>query len=132
MNKFEGYTGPNTGHGHVYPRADGNRARCGGASMCETCAADYVKKKMGDKVEVAYLDSDLWEMLKVAFAIGRPLSKAEIAILENFIEPRLNRIHNDEDRMDLFKIAVVVSGDQPTADEIAKRAYAAGFRKVTP
>ena len=34
----------NTGHGHVYPRADGTRARCGGPMLCSECARDFVEK----------------------------------------------------------------------------------------
>lgn len=30
----------NQGHGHVWPRPDGSRARCGGARMCAKCAKD--------------------------------------------------------------------------------------------
>lgn len=30
----------NTGHGHVRPRADGAKARCGGPAICPTCAAE--------------------------------------------------------------------------------------------
>lgn len=28
------------GHGHVHPRADGVKARCGGPALCSRCAAD--------------------------------------------------------------------------------------------
>lgn len=28
------------GHGHVYPRSDGVRARCGGPGMCKRCSVD--------------------------------------------------------------------------------------------
>lgn len=35
----------NTGHGHVYPRPDGNRARCGGPSMCAECAKDLARQQ---------------------------------------------------------------------------------------
>jgi len=34
----------NTGHGWVYPRPDGMKARCGGPAMCSTCAADATRK----------------------------------------------------------------------------------------
>lgn len=34
----------NTGHGHVFPRADGVRARCGGPSICAECARDLARK----------------------------------------------------------------------------------------
>ena len=31
----------NIGHGHVFKRPDGVKARCGGPSMCSECAQDY-------------------------------------------------------------------------------------------
>lgn len=37
----------NKGHGHVFPRADGVRARCGGPRLCSVCAADQVRKDSG-------------------------------------------------------------------------------------
>lgn len=39
-----GAPGQNTGHGHVYPRPDGARARCGGPGLCRQCAADAARK----------------------------------------------------------------------------------------
>lgn len=32
----------NTGHGHVKPRDDGIKARCGGPNMCLVCAYELV------------------------------------------------------------------------------------------
>jgi len=40
-----GSEGSNTGHGHVYPRPDGARARCGGPSICKDCARDLARKE---------------------------------------------------------------------------------------
>jgi hypothetical protein len=34
---------PNTGHGHVRPRPDGIRARCGGPAMCCECAREQAQ-----------------------------------------------------------------------------------------
>ena len=34
----------NIGHGHVFPRLDGVKARCGGPAMCSECARDYYRK----------------------------------------------------------------------------------------
>lgn len=31
---------PDCGHGHVHPRADGAKARCGGPSICSDCSRD--------------------------------------------------------------------------------------------
>ncbi len=35
--------GTNTGHGHVWPRPDGARARCGGPKLCRECALDFTR-----------------------------------------------------------------------------------------
>jgi hypothetical protein len=37
--------GMNTGHGHVNPRPDGVKTRCGGPGICAECARDYVRKQ---------------------------------------------------------------------------------------
>lgn len=37
----------NTGHGHVFPRPDGVRARCGGPGLCSECARDLARKNQG-------------------------------------------------------------------------------------
>ena len=36
----------NTGHGHVWKRPDGVRARCGGPGICRECAADDIQMKL--------------------------------------------------------------------------------------
>lgn len=38
-------TRPDKGHGHVFPRADGIRMRCGGPGMCKECSADLLRKE---------------------------------------------------------------------------------------
>ena len=38
--------GQNIGHGHVFPRPDGVRARCGGPAMCLACARDLARKNI--------------------------------------------------------------------------------------
>ena len=35
--------GSNTGHGHVWPRPDGGKARCGGPGLCSPCSADAAR-----------------------------------------------------------------------------------------
>jgi len=35
---------PNAGHGHVYKRADGVRAPCGGPGACPECSVDEAKR----------------------------------------------------------------------------------------
>jgi hypothetical protein len=39
---------PNEGHGHVYPRPDGVKARCGGPGICAACALDAERKRQED------------------------------------------------------------------------------------
>lgn len=36
----------NVGHGHVFPRPDGVKARCGGPLTCAECAADFARKQL--------------------------------------------------------------------------------------
>lgn len=38
----------NTGHGHVYVRPDGVKARCGGPAICSECALDFARKSQED------------------------------------------------------------------------------------
>lgn len=37
---FQHVENKNTGHGHVNPRPDGMRARCGGPAICSVCASE--------------------------------------------------------------------------------------------
>lgn len=37
----------NIGHGHVFPREDGVRMRCGGPGLCKECSADKAFKDSG-------------------------------------------------------------------------------------
>jgi hypothetical protein len=41
----------NTGHGHVFPRPDGAKARCGGPALCSECAADQARKAKASDLE---------------------------------------------------------------------------------
>ena len=36
---------PNVGHGHVFPRPDGMKTRCGGPALCSECAKDLAFKE---------------------------------------------------------------------------------------
>jgi len=36
---------PNSGHGHVFPRPDGVKARCGGPGLCKECSRDQASKE---------------------------------------------------------------------------------------
>lgn len=38
----------NVGHGHVYPRPDGVKARCGGPAICHVCAIDLARKNIAE------------------------------------------------------------------------------------
>jgi hypothetical protein len=43
----------NKGHGHVFPRPDGVKARCGGPSICHVCAIDLGRKRAQESVAAA-------------------------------------------------------------------------------
>lgn len=38
-----------SGHGHVYPNADGSKARCGGPALCSLCAKDLAALQQAEK-----------------------------------------------------------------------------------
>jgi len=40
--------GTNEGHGHVWKRPDGMRARCGGPRICRVCAVDAADKQAAE------------------------------------------------------------------------------------
>ena len=39
----------NVGHGHVFPRPDGRRARCGGPGLCRECSQEAVLRAGADQ-----------------------------------------------------------------------------------
>lgn len=38
-----------SGHGHVFPRVDGVRARCGGPPFCDACNSELARKVASEK-----------------------------------------------------------------------------------
>ncbi len=43
----------NQGHGHVFPRPDGVKARCGGPAICHVCAIDLGRKNAQESIAAA-------------------------------------------------------------------------------
>jgi hypothetical protein len=72
------------GHGHVYPRTDGFKARCGGPVICRECAVDAARKasevtpatfKVGDRVDVLFGHiCDPGEVIKVVRNEGQTVT----------------------------------------------------------
>lgn len=68
----------NTGHGHVFPRPDGMKARCGGPAICKECAIDAARhapkpeESDGFKLQLMGTDGARWaaEFNKVAVRLG--------------------------------------------------------------
>ena len=44
FDRIQRRTGINVGHGHVWPRADGLKARCGGPGLCTECSGEAAAK----------------------------------------------------------------------------------------
>ena len=85
-----------TGHGHVTPRADGAKARCGGPAICSECALEYarlhykatptpperepryptISDRPVDGMTLAALVSELNQLHNLGDAIHEVLSKA--------------------------------------------------------
>ncbi len=57
----------NVGHGHVWERPDGMKARCGGPEMCRECADDASRLRGAalfiDPIDIAILlrSKDRWQ-----------------------------------------------------------------------
>jgi hypothetical protein len=49
----------NSGHGHVWPRPDGLRARCGGPAICRKCALDLSRRSEIEKGQQSLLTRSL-------------------------------------------------------------------------
>lgn len=50
---------PNAGHGHVFPRPDGVKARCGGPGLCAECSGDLAhSQKIGKAVATIVSTAD--------------------------------------------------------------------------
>lgn len=75
---------PNTGHGHVYPRPDGARARCGGPGVCADCSRDLARKKKEEgAVEKVKSLADLEQVLAAALNAHRTARTASEAASRN-------------------------------------------------
>jgi hypothetical protein len=75
----------NEGHGHVFPRPDGIRARCGGPGICGVCAADLARQRQARDPEPGPIDVDVAALDPGAFArllISRGVSGDPMALAE--------------------------------------------------
>ena len=59
------------GHGHVFPRTDGVRARCGGGSLCPQCKADAELLATAKKNEVLWRSEDAAKDIHRTFSLDR-------------------------------------------------------------
>lgn len=69
----------NTGHGHVRPRPDGARARCGGPGICPDCSRDQVALNMSPRPQPTNPPRTLRETMAhygVCFDPSEPLHAA--------------------------------------------------------
>lgn len=51
-------SGENKGHGHIYPRSDGVKVRCGGPALCSTCAAELAFKSVFEAKKIKDIGQD--------------------------------------------------------------------------
>lgn len=72
---------PNSGHGHVYPRPDGAKARCGGPRICLKCAADQRQVDVNTEAHpVTAPPSASWPPIQP----GAPITEPCIAVPAEF------------------------------------------------
>ena len=53
LDAEKGGEGGNTGHGHVWPRPDGVKARCGGPGLCAACSIDAARYRATPPAQAA-------------------------------------------------------------------------------
>ncbi|EPZ6062887.1 hypothetical protein ACXHH4_005589 [Pseudomonas aeruginosa] len=61
--------GTNVGHGHVFPRADGVKMRCGGPALCSECAADAYRARAALAQPSPAPELERPEVAEVAFVL---------------------------------------------------------------
>ena len=71
--------GTNTGHGHVWKRPDGVRARCGGPGMCRSCAGDKADMEKASERQSFSMDRHV-ELMEYAAKLEAALRDARAAI----------------------------------------------------
>lgn len=82
-----------TGHGHVVPREDGSRARCGGPGICGVCSREAAQElnalraerdalREAAKAAVEAFESHLTTMSAINADSGYPFSQPLIAAQE--------------------------------------------------
>lgn len=81
----------NVGHGHVFPRLDGVRARCGGPGICSECALDLsrsLSKSTASDDPHGDFDADLSRLLLIRHAHrnGSQTSREEVEFLILFMD----------------------------------------------
>ncbi|AOE44586.1 hypothetical protein SEA_JUMBO_78 [Gordonia phage Jumbo] len=62
------------GHGHVYPRKDRGKARCGGPKMCKKCASDMTRAQ----ADGYYIDPPTRIPPQGTGGVGTPVQRVEI------------------------------------------------------
>ena len=84
-------TGPNTGHGHVWARPDGHKARCGGPALCPECARDQtqLRAELQEPPEAPTASNPLTEAIRVLRlaekAAGTDVSNQLVAIADRWL-----------------------------------------------
>ena len=62
MSSAEAARNLNTGHGHVRPRPDGMKARCGGPVLCPDCARDLAQDGKGVLTGLRLHEGEPWDV----------------------------------------------------------------------
>lgn len=100
--------GTNTGHGHVYPRPDGARMRCGGPAMCSSCALDAARKAQ-PKSAIDNLMPHLIEALRAATAANAAWLKCW---QDEISEPVSDYVQVEIDKADASWSSLVAAGER--------------------
>lgn len=84
-------TESNTGHGHVYPRPDRVKVRCGGPRICNVCALDAAKKAEQEEEAATEVES------------LRGLVRANMRVIANLLAEN-SHLRDAADRIDQLEL----------------------------
>lgn len=125
MNTKSDAAQENTGHGHVYPRPDGIRARCGGPGICAECSREAARKASGETtitptpVTVERLTNESVRTLRLVHKLtGDPLV---IGVCDELLAARETiakmKVHDHQRRTQIMALQATVSELQHGSQE---------------
>lgn len=103
---------PGSGHGHVYPNADGSKAKCGGPAICMACAEDYAALQAAKKFGQETLAAQYTEPFSVAAQLLEAMKGQLLIVLVNRLGGKVDIPVSEVDATGRFLMSMVVDQER--------------------